>query len=121
MPRGRSRGPAKSITRRTPATPSPQKKGQVNNGKSVQYAIQDSQKNTKYVGTTNNPRRRAAQHKAAGKLQEGDRFVVQTKAVTRQQAEQQESSKLAEHRNRTGHNPQHNKTNDGKYHQRRMF
>ena len=96
-------------------------KGQVRNGKVVQYSIKDAQNNTKYVGTTNNPRRRAAQHKESGKVQAGDRLVVETRGVSRQQAEGQEGSKLETYRWTHGRNPEHNKTPDGKYHQRRMF
>ena len=100
MPRGyRQGGSRRGTTRRSGKTPSstpkqkPTPKGQVHNVKAVQYAIKDSNGTTKYIGTTNNPRRRAAQHKESGKVQAGDRLVVETRAVTRQQAERQESSK----------------------------
>ena len=93
-----------------------QRKGQIKSGKAVQYAIKDSEDNTKYLGTTNNPRRRAAEHREAGKLGAGDKMEVQTRAVSRRAAESVERGKLASHRRRHGHNPEHNTTNDGKFH-----
>ena len=57
-------------------------KGQVKSGKAVQYAIKDRRGKSTYYGTTNNPRRRAAEHRKSGKLGKGDRLVVETKAST---------------------------------------
>ena len=82
----------------------------------MQYAIKDSDGNTKYLGTTNNPRRRAAEHRDTGKLGAGDKMEVQTRAVSRGAAESVERGRLASHRNRHGGNPEHNATNDGKFH-----
>ena len=42
-------------------------KGQVESGKVVQYSIRDRRGNPKYIGTTNNPRCRAAEHRESGK------------------------------------------------------
>ena len=95
---------------------SPAPKGKVNGGKAVQYAIKNAAGETKYVGSTNNPRARAAEHTASGKLGPGDKLKVESRAVPRPQAERLEASKLSQHRQETGTNPQHNKTNDGKFH-----
>ncbi|MYE54268.1 MAG: GIY-YIG nuclease family protein [Chloroflexi bacterium] len=38
----------------------------------VQYSIKNRRGSTKYIGTTNNPRRRAAEHINSGKLRRGD-------------------------------------------------
>ena len=92
-------------------------KGQVKSGKAVQYSIKDRRGKTKYIGTTNNPTRRAAEHRKTGKLARGDKLAVETRAVQRKSAERVEAAKLASHRRRHGRNPKHNTTNDGKYHQ----
>ena len=94
----------------------PAPKGQIKSGKTVQYAVKDAKGNTKYVGTTNNPTRRAAEHQQTGKLTGRDKLVVQTRAIPRKAAESVEAAKIAAHRKATGANPQHNATPDGKYH-----
>lgn len=97
-------------------------KGKIRGGKSVQYAIigpGGRGQKTKYIGTTNNPRRRAIEHLQNGKMSKGDRLVVQTKPISRKSALRVESSKLAAHRRQHGRNPRHNRTNDGGYHPRR--
>ena len=91
-------------------------KGRVRGGKAVQYAIKTPKGETTYYGTTNNPRRRAAEHRESGKLGKGDRLVVQTKAVSRKSAEKVESAKLNSYRRQNRHNPKHNTTGDGRYH-----
>ena len=91
-------------------------KGQVNSGKTVQYSIRDSGGNTTYIGSTNNPTRRAAQHQQSGKMQTGDKLRVETKAIPRKVAEKVEAVKLASHRENHGQNPRNNKTNDGRFH-----
>lgn len=95
-----------------------QPKGQVRGGKSVQYSIKGADGKTKYIGTTNNPTRRAAQHQQSGKLGPGDRMRVETRPTSRSKAEGVENAKLRAHRQANGQNPPHNKTNDGKYHPR---
>ena len=92
-------------------------KGQVRSGKEVQYAIKDSTGNLTYIGTTNNPRRRAAEHRASGTLGSGDKLVIQTKAVSPSTAGKVEAAKLAAHRQTHGSNPKNNTTKDGKYHE----
>ena len=96
-------------------------KGQIREGKTVQYSIKDQKGNTKYVGTTNNPTRRAEEHRASGKFGRHDRLEVQTKPISRTSAERVEAAKIRSHRQRHGHNPEHNATNDGRFHQGKLF
>ena len=92
------------------------RKGQIRGGKVVQYSNQTPNGETTYIGTTNNPRRRAAEHRRSGKLRKGDKLVVETRAMPRKSAERVETAKLASHRRRNGLNPKHNVTGDGRYH-----
>ena len=92
-------------------------KGQISSGKAVQYSIKGPKGGTKYIGTTNNPRRRAAEHRETGKLGPKDKLVVETRAVLRSFAEKVEAAKLSHYRNRHGTNPKHNTANDGRFHQ----
>ncbi len=96
-------------------------KGQVRDGKAVQYSIKDQKGSTKYIGTTNNPTRRASEHRESGKLGRGDKLVVETRPVTRTSAEKVEKAKLSSHRQQHGKNPKDNTTNDGKFHQPKLF
>ena len=91
-------------------------KGQIKRGKAVQYSVKGRKGNTKYIGTTNNPSRRAAEHHRDGKLGRGDKLVVETRAVSRKSSEHVEAGKLASHRRQHGSNPKHNTTKDGKFH-----
>ena len=119
MPRGFSKGRgSRRGQSSTGGNRSSRRKGQVRNGKSVQYAIKGAGGQTKYIGTTNNPTRRAAQHKQSGKMGSGDRVVVETRPTSRSKAEGVERAKLKSFRQNNGRNPQHNRTNDGKYHPR---
>ena len=61
-------------------------KGQIKDGKAVQYAVKDKTGETKYIGSTNNPTRRAGQHQQSGKMQPGDSLEVQSKPISQQQA-----------------------------------
>ena len=91
-------------------------KGQIKGGNAVQYSIQGPKGETKYIGTTNNPTRRAAEHRESGKMKSGDRLKVETRAVSRPKAEKVEASKLRTHRKFHSGNPKYNTTNDGKFH-----
>lgn len=93
-----------------------QRKGQIKSGKTVQYSIKDQKGSTKYIGTTNNPSRRASEHRETGKLARKDKLVVETRAISRKSAESVERGKLASFRKEHGRNPKHNTTNDGKFH-----
>ena len=117
----RSSGGRSSARRSSSSRSGARPKGQIKSGKKVQYAIKSGKGSTKYYGTTNNPSRRAAQHRKAGKLGRGDRLVVQTKPISQKSAERVEAAKLSSHRRHHGRNPKHNTTNDGKYHQPRLF
>ena len=65
----------------------------------------------KYVGVTNNPGRRAAQHKSDGKV---GKMHVETPPKTRAEAQTWERRKLATHRRyHKGKNPPQNKTRNG--------
>ena len=46
----------------------------------------------------------------------GDRLVVETKAVSRRDAQKVEAAKIRAYRHKHGANPTHNKTNDGQFH-----
>lgn len=95
-------------------------RGQVRHGKSVQYSIKSSRGRTKYIGVTNNPSRRASEHRESGKLTRGDRFRVETRPVSRADAERVESAKLASYRrSHRGRNPRHNTTRSGQFERRR--
>ena len=111
--RGRNVRRSSSISKRSSAS---KPKGQTSGV--VQYSIKNAKGDTKYIGTTNNPRRRAAEHSKAGKLGKGDRLVVETRAVSRKSAESVEAGKLKTHRRRHRQNPKHNTTNDGRFHSR---
>ena len=91
-------------------------KGRIGGGKAVQYSVKNSQGKTKYVGSTKNPRARAAQHQESGKMGAGDKLVVETRAVNRRDAQKVEAAKIKAHRQQHGKNPTHNKTNDGQFH-----
>ena len=93
-------------------------KAQIKGGNAVQYSIKGPKGETKYIGTTNNPTRRAAEHRESGKMGSGDRLKVETRAVSRPKAERLEAAKLRTHRRVYGGNPEHNTTSDGKYHLR---
>ncbi|MDE2781011.1 MAG: GIY-YIG nuclease family protein, partial [Chloroflexota bacterium] len=96
-------------------------KGQVRDGKAVQYSIKDVKGRTKYIGTTNNPTRRAGEHRESGKLKNTDKLVVETRPIHRGKAERVEAAKLQSHRKAHGHNPKHNVTSDGQFHQPPLF
>ena len=96
-------------------------KGQIREGKTVQYSIKDQKGNTKYIGTTNNPTRRAEEHRESGKLGRKDKLVVETKPIPRTASERVEAAKLGSHRQTHGRNPKHNATEDGKFHQPPLF
>jgi len=108
--------PGSSAARNRAGESSAKPKGQVKDGKTVQYSIKDQRGNTKYIGTTNNPARRATEHRESGKLGKQDKLVVETKPIPRTSAERVEAAKLRSHRQNNGRNPKHNVTSDGKFH-----
>ena len=94
-------------------------KGQLKGGSVVQYAVKSKNGKTTYIGSTNNPTRRASEHRKSGKMRRGDKMEVQSRALPRDKAERLERGRLKGHRRAHGRNPQHNKTSDGQYHLRR--
>ena len=109
--RGRSRssgGSGKSLKSRSSASAP-------NKNKTVVYSIYNSRGKRKYVGTTNNPERRAAQHARSGRLTRGDKLGVESRRMSRKSAERLEARKIQGYRRRTGRLPKQNKTPDGQY------
>ncbi len=75
------------------------------------YTLRDRKGRIKYVGVSNNPRRRAAEHKRDGKR---GKLKVETRPMSRGYARHWEAQKLARHRKtHRGKNPAHNKTRSG--------
>lgn len=75
------------------------------------YTIRGRSGRVRYVGITNNPRRRAAQHRRSGKR---GRLEVETSGMSRRRARRWEAAKLARFRKRNrGRNPTYNKTRSG--------
>ena len=75
------------------------------------YTLRGRNGKINYVGTTNNPGRRAAQHKSDGK---SGQLQTETRPTSRGAAERWEASRLKTYRdNHGGKNPPHNKTQNG--------
>ena len=75
------------------------------------YTIRGRGGRVKYVGITNNPRRRASQHRREGKR---GRLQVETGGMSRRQARRWEGGRLARFRkSNRGRNPTYNKTRSG--------
>lgn len=75
------------------------------------YKLKSRWGRTTYIGITNNPRRRAAQHRRSGKQ---GRLTVSTRKMTRSQARRWEAAALSNHRrSNRGRNPRYNKTRTG--------
>ena len=75
------------------------------------YTIRGRGGRVKYVGITNNPRRRAAQHRRSGKR---GQLRVETGGMSRGKARRWEGAKLARFRkSNRGRNPTYNKTRSG--------
>ena len=75
------------------------------------YTIRGRGGRVKYVGITNNPQRRAAQHRRSGKR---GRLKVETGGMSRGKARRWEGAKLSRFRkSNRGRNPTYNKTRSG--------
>ena len=85
----------------------------------VVYSTYDSKGKRMYVGSTNDPKRRATQHIRTGKLAKGGKLVVEPKRMSRKAAERLEAKKIRGYKRRTGRLPEYNKTADGQYHHRK--
>ena len=81
-------------------------------GKRVRgYSLRDGRGRPTYYGVSNNPRRRATEHKRDGKR---GKLKVETRPMSRGYARSWEARKLARHRKtHRGKNPVHNKTRSG--------
>lgn len=83
--------------------------------KSQVYTLRGKRNEVNYVGETNNPQRRAAEHKQDGK---SGRMQVESRPMTRTAARRLEKRRLATYRRtHQGKNPPYNKTRDGGFHQ----
>ena len=75
------------------------------------YSLRDRKGRPTYFGVTNDPSRRAAEHKRDGKR---GKLNVETRPMSRAYARSWEKRKLARHRKtHRGRNPVHNKTRSG--------
>ena len=84
----------------------------------VAYSIYDRNNKRTYIGTTNNPNRRASEHAKSGKLQPGGKLVVESPKMTRKSAQNLEGKKIRGYRNRTGKLPKNNSTSNGRWNSR---
>lgn len=83
--------------------------------KSQVYTLRGKRNKINYVGETNDPQRRAAEHKQDGKL---GRLQVESRPMPRTAARRLEKRRLATYRHtHQGKNPPYNKTRDGGFHQ----
>ena len=75
------------------------------------YTLRGKNSRVDYIGVTNNPSRRAGEHKRDGKR---GSMRVETLSMSRASARRWESAKLATYRqNHGGKNPRHNQTRSG--------
>ena len=119
-----SRGRQRSNGRRNDSRTANSRKGYAAKGRGSQapsrgvvaYSIYNSRGRRTYVGTSNNPARRAAQHAKSGRLKRGGALVVESNPMSRSAAERLEAKKIQGYRSKTGRLPRHNKTPDGQFH-----
>ena len=81
----------------------------------VAYSIYDRDNKRTYIGSTNNPRRRASEHAKSGKLEPGGKLVVESRKMTRKSAQNLEGKKIRGYHNRTGKLPKNNFTSNGRW------
>ena len=75
------------------------------------YTLRDRNGRVRYVGVSNNPSRRATEHKRDGKR---GKLKVETRPMSRAAARRWERRRLAVYRkNHRGKNPVHNKARSG--------
>ena len=77
------------------------------------YMLRDREGDTVYVGVTNNPRARRAEHRLDRK--EFKSMEVELGPVSREKAEAWETCTIESYRFFTGRNPRYNRTRDGKW------
>ena len=76
----------------------------------VTYELKDGNR-VVYVGTTNDPERREAEHKNNGK--EFTNMTITSVKMSDDSAKKRESERLATYRRNQGKNPKYNKDSDG--------
>lgn len=81
----------------------------------VGYTLRCQRNRVLYIGITNNPRARDAEHRLDGK--QFDHLNVETRPMSRDYAEAWEARRLANYRDYVGRNPHYNRTDDGQYHE----
>ena len=75
------------------------------------YTLRSHKDRIKYIGETNDPQRRAAEHERDGKT---GRMIVETDPMPRADAHRWEKQKLADYQNENqGMKPVYNRTQDG--------
>ena len=80
----------------------------------VGYTLRCQRDRVLYIGVTNNPRAREAEHRLGGKR--FNYLKIETRPMSRDYAERWEARFLASYRDHVGRNPQYNRTDDGQYH-----
>ena len=91
------------------------KKTYLKNKAVVVYRIVNVMEDCMYIGVTNNPRLRMADHAITGKLWLGDRIEMMSNEVSREEGNRLEEAFLEQYRNEhDGMNPPRNRTKDGK-------
>ena len=80
----------------------------------VGYTLRCQRNRVLYIGITNNPRAREAEHRLDGKR--FNNLNIETRPMSRDYAEAWEARRLARYRDYVGRNPHYNRTDDGQYH-----
>lgn len=80
----------------------------------VGYTLRCQRNRVLYIGITNNPRAREAEHRLDGKR--FNHLNIETRPMSRNYAEAWEARRLARYRDYVGRNPHYNRTDDGQYH-----
>jgi predicted GIY-YIG superfamily endonuclease len=89
--------------------------------KKVNYKLEKGGKAV-YIGSTNDPGRRAREHADSGK--KFDSLQVTSPRISKTEAERREARNINSYKKATGKSPKYNKTSDGKaryYSQKRNF
>ena len=96
---------------RTSRSPRGHRKKQSSKSSVKGYTIRGRLGRVTYIGVTNNPKRRAEEHERSGKK---GTLKVETKGMSRRQAENWEGKRLSGYRRKhRGNNPKYNKTRNG--------
>ena len=81
----------------------------------VGYTLRCQRNRVLYIGITNNPRAREAEHRLDGKR--FNHLNIETRPMSRDYGEAWEARRLANYRDYVGRNPHYNRTDDGQYHE----